>query len=124
MQGASLRDKEDGVQSFLQTKRRGIVSFLLLKIDSELHLRQQNNFDLKHVTCNLLSDITVRRALREIALGARVQQRKPFLSHEHVLTRLRFAQRYEIWTIDDWKRVIFNGKIKINMFNLDGRSWC
>ena len=53
--GATLRDKEEGVQSFLQVKRRGIVSFLLLKVNLELHMQQQNNFDLKHVNCCLTS---------------------------------------------------------------------
>ena len=42
-------------------------------------------------------------ALREVGLGAQVQQRKPFLSHKHVLARLRFAQRFENWILDDWK---------------------
>jgi hypothetical protein len=89
-----LRDKEEGVQSFLQTERRGVVSLLLLKADLELYLQQQNNFDL-------LFDIIVRRALREVGLGAQVQQRKPFLSCKHVLACLRLAQKYENWTIDD-----------------------
>jgi hypothetical protein len=50
-----LKDNEEGVRSFLQTKRRGRVSLLILKVDLELHLRQQNNFDLKHVNCCLTS---------------------------------------------------------------------
>ena len=38
MYGARLRDKEEGIQSFLQTERIGIVSLLLLKVDLEMHL--------------------------------------------------------------------------------------
>ena len=60
----------------------------------------------------------------EVRLGAQVQQRKSFLSHEHVLARLKFAQRYENWTVDDWKRVIFSVETNINRFKKDGRSWC
>jgi hypothetical protein len=63
----------------------------------------------------------VRGALREVGLSAQMQQRKLFLTRKHVLARLRFAQRYENWTIDDWKHVIFNDKKKINRFNSDGR---
>ena len=37
---------------------------------------------------------------------------------------MRFAQRYENWTIADWKHVIFSDEIKINRFNPDDRSWC
>ena len=79
---------------------------------------------LRFETCKLLSDIIVRRALREVGLGTQVKQRKSFMSRKHVLTRMRFAQRFENWTIDNWKRVIFSNEIKINKFNLDGRSWC
>ena len=75
-------------------------------------------------TCKFLSNITMRHALREVALGAQVLQRKAFLSCNHVLACLRFAQRYENWTIDDWKHMIFRDKTKINKFNSEGRSWC
>ena len=39
-----------------------------------------------------------------------------------VLARLRFAQRYENWTIDDQKHVIFSGETKFR-FDSYGRSW-
>jgi hypothetical protein len=55
MQGARLRYKEEGVQSFLQTERIGIMSLLSLKANLELHLQQQNNFNLKQVKCCLTS---------------------------------------------------------------------
>jgi hypothetical protein len=57
------------------------------------------------------------RALREVWLGVQVQQRKPYLSHKHVLAHMRFAQRYENWTIDDWKSVSYRDDTKINRFN-------
>ena len=37
------------------------------------------------------------------------------MSRKHVLACLRFAQRYE-----NWKRVVFSDKTKINMFNSYG----
>ena len=79
---------------------------------------------LQYETCKLLFDIAMRRALRKARLGAQVQQRKPFMSRKHVLTRLRFAQMYENWTIDDCKCMFFSGETKINMLNSYGRSWC
>ena len=72
----------------------------------------------------MLFDIIVRCALRKAGLGAQVQQSKPFLSRIHVLARVRFAQRYENWTIDDWKHMIFSDETKTNGFHSDGRSWC
>ena len=44
------------------------------------------------------------------------------LSRKYVFTRLRFAQRYENWTIDDWKCVISNNETMINTFNLIGHD--
>lgn len=79
---------------------------------------------LQEVTGKFVSAITVRRALREEGLAARVQWKKPLLKRKHVLARLRFAQKYENWTIEDWKHVIFSDETKVNRFNSDGRSWC
>ena len=62
--------------------------------------------------------------MREVGLGAQVQQRKLFLCWKYVLARLRVFQRYENWIIDNWARVIFNDETKINKSNSDGRSWC
>ena len=72
---------------------------------------------IQYETHKLLLNIIVRHALREARLGAQVQQKKPILCCKHVLVRLRFAQRYENWTIDDCKRVIFSDETKINRFN-------
>ena len=48
-----LRDREEGVQSFLQIERRGVMPLLLLKVDLTLYLQQQIKLDLKHVNCCL-----------------------------------------------------------------------
>ena len=65
----------------------------------------------------------MRCALREVGLGAQVQQTKPFLICKHVLARVEFAQRYENWTIDDWKCIPFDDETKINGLHSYGRSW-
>ena len=63
-------------------------------------------------------------ALREARLGAQVQQRKPIMSRKYVLPHLGFAQRYEDWTFDDWKHVIFSDETKINWLYSNDRSRC
>ena len=73
---------------------------------------------LWYETCKLFSNIIVRCAFKNARLGAQVQQWKSFLSRKHVLAHLRFAQRYENWTIDDWNCVIISDEKKIDMFNL------
>ena len=59
----------------------------------------------------------------DVWIGALVQQRKSFMSYKHILARMRFAQRFENWTVDDWKRVTFSDEAKLNRFNSYGRSW-
>ena len=100
------------------------MSYVTLVTEGWLGTTSAKTKQLRSKTCKLLFDITARRTLREVGLGAQVQQRKPFLSRKHVLAHLRFAQRYENWSIDDWKCVIVSDETKINMFNSDSRSWC
>lgn len=44
------------------------------------------------------------------------------MSCKHVFACLRFAQRYENQTIDDWKHMIFSDETKIIKYNSNGRS--
>jgi transposase len=71
-----------------------------------------------------VSPNTVRRALKSHGLVARVKVKKPLLSSRHHRLRLEFARKYESWTIDDWKRVIWSDETKINRYGSDGRQWC
>ena len=57
-------------------------------------------------------------------MGAQIQQKKFVSKSKYVLACLRFAQRYERGTIDDWKRIIFSDETKINRFNSYSGSWC
>ena len=61
--------------------------------------------------------------MRGSGLGACVQQKKYLLAKRHLFARLSSAHKYKNWTVDDWRRVIFSDETKINLINLDGRSW-
>ena len=52
-----------------------------------------------------------------------VKKKKPLLSARHREARLAIAQKYEVWTVEDWKRVVWSGETKINRFGSDGREW-
>ncbi|KAG1390386.1 hypothetical protein G6F59_015223 [Rhizopus arrhizus] len=56
---------------------------------------------------------TVRNALVEAGIEAVEKVSKPLLT----------AKRYQHWTIEDWRRVIWSDETKINRFNSDGRAW-
>ncbi|KAG1167300.1 hypothetical protein G6F71_009557 [Rhizopus microsporus] len=66
---------------------------------------------------------TVRNALVEAGIGAVEKVSKPLLTAKHRKARLQFAKRYQHWTIEDWRRVIWSDETKINRFNSDGRAW-
>ena len=66
---------------------------------------------------------TVRRVLRKAGLGAIEKQPKTLLSVKNIKKRLEWCREHKDWTVDDWKRVIWTDKTKINRFNSDGRQW-
>ena len=88
----------------IERQRRGCLKFLvdqekrccvILVTKGRLGIASLTTKQVQSKTCKLLYDIIVRRALREARLGAQVRQRKPIVSCKHVLTCLRFVQRYE-----------------------------
>jgi len=70
-----------------------------------------------------VSSQTIRRVLKKHSFKAVVKKKKPLLSARHRKARLAFAQKYRKWTVEDWKRVIWSDKTKINRFGSDGREW-
>jgi transposase len=71
-----------------------------------------------------VSTQTVRRALRRNGLKARVKHKKPLLGKRHRQMRLRFAQKYKNWEVNDWNQVIWSDETKINLFGCDGKEYC
>jgi hypothetical protein len=53
-----------------------------------------------------------------------VKKKKPLLRTRHIRARLEFARKYQDWTFDDWKRVVWSNETKVNRFGSDGREWC
>src|SRR5689334_4971375 len=57
---------------------------------------------------------TVENMMKRSGLKACVKVKKPFLSQRHRRLRLRFAKRYQNWTVDDWRCMVFSDKTKVN----------
>lgn len=70
-----------------------------------------------------VSSQTIRRVLKKHSFKAVVKKKKPLLNARHRKARLAFAQKYQEWTMEDWKRVIWSDETKINRFGSDGREW-
>ena len=78
---------------------------------------------LSTMTNTLPSIQTIWNALKKEDLVAQVKVKKPFLSKKHRKAHLEFAQKYEYWTVEDWKHVMFTDETKINHIRSDGRQW-
>ena len=71
----------------------------------------------------MLSTQTVHRALKEAGLKAATKKKKPQLLPRHICQHLDFAKKYQYWTVEDWKRVIWSDETKINRLGSDGHEW-
>jgi transposase len=81
------------------------------------------------VTKMLEKDIQIKvnpekvcRTLRAAGFGAIEKEKKPLLRDANVKKRLAWCKQHKDWTVDDWKRVIWTDKTKINRFNSNGRQ--
>ena len=66
---------------------------------------------------------TIRNTLKEASLKAEVKKKKPLLTTTHRKRRLNFALKYQHWTIEDWKRVIWSDETQINRIGSDGQEY-
>ena len=92
-------------------KRKMLSGLLKTGKDVHKHLKEQGN-DISYQA--------VLNSLEGIGFQARKKSKKPFLSRKHRQARYNWARTYKNWTVDDWKRVVFSGDTKINLWNSDG----
>ena len=102
---------------------------VLLKPADPAKLRQEDHFqsctEIKRVmnstSCVNVSRLTVSRRLQEIGLSNRTPGKKPLVSSKNK-KRLEFANRYVIWTYENWAKVFFSNESKFNLFGNDGKN--
>ena len=78
---------------------------------------------INSIISNPVSSQTVCRVLKQHSLKAVTKKKKPLLSAVHRKKRLAFALKYQNWTVEDWKRVIWSDETKINRIGSDGKQW-
>ena len=78
---------------------------------------------LKTITNQSLSPTTVQWHLKKAGMKAVVKRKHPLLSAKHCKAHLDYAYAYKDWTVEDWKRVVWSDKTKINHLGLDGCKW-
>jgi transposase len=85
-------------------------------VDVQSHLRTEDNVN---VSVN-----TVRRVLHRGGLVSRVRRRKPLLTKDHRRNRMAFAKKYEHWTAEHWRRVVWSDESKFELFGSKRRQYC
>ena len=75
-----------------------------------------------------LSDISisaqkVRNSLKEVGFKSVLKVERPRLLPKLIKSRNEFAEKYASLTKEDWYRVIFSDKGKINRLGSEGRQW-
>ena len=52
--------------------------------------------------------------------------RKPYVSEHNRKMRLNWTQKRHLWTIDNWKKIVWSDESRFTMFQNDGkiRVWC
>ena len=71
---------------------------------------------MNSTSCVTVSRQTVSRQLQEIGLFNRIPRNKPLVSSKNKKKRLEFANRYVIWTYENWAKVFFRDESKFNLF--------
>lgn len=99
-------------QSLLQSITSG-------KVDTAVGLTQT----LKESIGIEVSSDTICHALKEAGMKAITKKKKPYLQAWHIKQCLEFTLWHQFWTIEDWKRVIWQEKTKINRIGSDGCKW-
>ena len=76
---------------------------------------------MNSTSCVNLSRQTVSRRLLEIGLFNRTPRKKPLVSSKNK-KRLEFANKYVIWTYENWTKVFFSDESKFNLFGNDVKT--
>jgi len=68
-----------------------------------------------------VSIYTVRRVLRNCGLFGRIAARKPLLNKNQILKRQQWCKAYSVFSVTDWKNVIFSDESRIERFSMRRR---
>ena len=88
-----------------------------------LHNAVQATKFINNIIPNPVSPQTVRNVFRKNNFHSVVKKKCPLLKKQHRINRLKFSNYYENWTVEDWKRVLWSDKTKINRIGSDERVY-
>lgn len=96
-------------------KRKSVADSKKTASDIAAELQEENVANI--------SRCTVSRRLHDVGLFGRVSVKKPLINKKNKVARLKFAEKYCNWTVENWKAVLFSDESKFNLFGSDGRQY-
>ncbi|KAG0896315.1 hypothetical protein G6F33_013558 [Rhizopus arrhizus] len=63
---------------------------------------------------------TAINVVKSMNFFSAIKVKKPLLTAKHMKRRLAWAKKYQNWTTDDWRRVVFSDETKVNIWGSDG----
>jgi transposase len=103
-----------------QDKHKIVMAIKSGKCKTAVQVQREFN-----TTLNInISAQTVRDVLKSNGLKARKKIRKPKLNKKQIHQHLEFAKKYQNWTVNDWKKVLWSDETKINRYMSDGINYC
>jgi hypothetical protein len=67
---------------------------------------------------------TIAKVFKEAGFVCRVKRKKPLLTKKHKQARLAWAKKYQTWTVDEWKKVVWSDETAFMLVNGEGREYC
>jgi hypothetical protein len=58
--------------------------------------------------------------MKSMNFRAKIKVKKPLLTKVQKARRLAWAEEHKSWTNDDWRRMVFSGETKVNVYGPDG----
>ena len=80
--------------------------------------------DIIYMSGIKVSTDTLCRRLKEIDLYSRIRRQKPVLKPAHKAAHLHWARKYQHWTVEDWKWVIWSDESSIILGRKSRRRRC
>ena len=71
-----------------------------------------------------VSENTIKRTFHRNGLSSRVKRKKPYLKKAHRYARMKFAKKYQSWTVEDWSKVIWSDESKFMIYESNGKEYC
>ncbi|ETS60637.1 hypothetical protein PaG_05289 [Moesziomyces aphidis] len=123
MRGEHIPKSKGGRTPLLTSRQR---SLLIRGIGQRLYTSatEASAYWLQHYQVRL-SRYTITRVLKRAKLKLRVKRKKPLLTKRHKQRRLAFARRYQYWTVEQWKNIIWSDECKVQQLGkgFNRRYW-